>query len=121
MDQMGASNQLLRSYAAQVLEAVCLETARWAIWGDFGSIVLCLYGLFLRFLNSIVSRKSLRLNGPDRRFKPVCWVVYCSSFAGRQCATRLPDWQFEVTLGPLYFVFRDFFRGFSTRSCQESP
>jgi hypothetical protein len=40
MDQMGASNQFFGSYAAQLLEAVCRETARWAISGDFGSIVL---------------------------------------------------------------------------------
>jgi hypothetical protein len=80
MDQMGASNQVVGSYAAQVLEAVCHETAQWAIWGDSGSTVLCLRRLFLRFLNSIMSRKSLRINGPDERFKPDFWVVCCSGF-----------------------------------------
>jgi hypothetical protein len=80
MDQIGASNQFVGSYAAQVLEVVCHETARWAIWGDFWSTTLCLQGNFVRFLNSIMPRKSLRINGPDGRFIPVCWVVCCSRF-----------------------------------------
>jgi hypothetical protein len=80
MDQMGASNQFFGSYAAQVFEAVCHETARWAISGDFRSTVLCRQGMFSRFLNSIMSRRPLRINGPDGRFKPVCWVVCCSGF-----------------------------------------
>jgi hypothetical protein len=65
MDQMGASNQFVGSYAAQVLEAVCHETARWAIWGDFGSTVLFHQEMLSRFLESIMLRKSLRINGPD--------------------------------------------------------
>jgi hypothetical protein len=36
-------------------------------------------------------------------------------------STRLHDGQFWVTLGPLYFVVRECFRGFSHLSCQGSP
>jgi hypothetical protein len=71
MDQMGASNEFVNSYAAQVLEAVYRETALKAFWGDFGSIVRFLQGRYLRFLDSIMSRIPLGINGPDGRFKPV--------------------------------------------------
>jgi hypothetical protein len=70
MDQMGASYQFVGSYAALDFEAVCHETAQWAISGDFGSIVLCLQELFLSFLHPITSRNPLVTDdGPGGRVK----------------------------------------------------
>jgi hypothetical protein len=96
MDQIDASNQFV------------------------GSTVLCLQVLFLRFLNSIISRKFSRINGPDGRFKPAFWVV-CHAQVLEAVCRETPRWAIRGDFGSTVLCLQVLFLGFSTRSCQGSP
>jgi hypothetical protein len=81
MAQMGASNQFFGSYAMLRFWKQCAARSLDKQFGvTLGPLYFVFRFFFLRFLNSIMSRKSSRIDGPDGRFKPVFWVVCCLGF-----------------------------------------